>query len=395
MKTATPAKRPAITVLLAFALGLGLGLPAAAENRAVVVTAGDTPGFQPEAVAQRFRQAGFATTVAASLGAAQLPRPFEALAAPDPASGARVVVMAGTFVSGGGEVWLLGADAQRPGLLGADRAGIGVSRVLSLMSDTQGPRILLLAEAPASGPAPGARLRRGVGPIAGLGAGTAGVSVIAGPSAAIARAASALTDPGASLAQVLIANPELRLVSGPAEGGSVTIARGQPPVAGQPGAPSGPGVLTLPAQPGEAEAWVRAAGQNNAAAYRGFLEAFPAGRYASVARDRLARMGEPVPDAPAGAGQPAPGQPAQPQPAPGVNRDHALSEIALNLSLGERSQIQQILTGAGFDTGGTDGQFGRGTREALRAWQGQQGLPQTGYVDAQTLRQLRNAAGLR
>lgn len=386
----------ALGAVASLLIGAGAAL---AEDRAVIIGGSAAPGFQPDAVAQQFRVAGFATTVAQGLTGTDLPRPLAALEAPDPVGGSRVVILAGHFVSAGGEVWLLGSDANRPGLASVDRFGVGVSRVVSLMRDGSGPRILMLAEAPGGATSTaGARLSPGIGPMTRI----AGVSVVAGPASAVARGAALLAGPNGNLATVLIANPELRVVSGPATTG-VVITRGQPgstppgvvPPGTAPTAPTGAGGLTTPALPGEAEAWVVAAAQNDEGAYTDFLNRFPAGRYANVARQRLTRLGVTPPAAPATPAAPTPTPtPATPD-APAANQSAALSEIRLNLSLGERSQIQRILTDQGFDTAGSDGQFGRGTRDALRRWQGSVGLPATGYVDQQSLRRLRQLTGLR
>ncbi|AXC48963.1 peptidoglycan-binding protein [Paracoccus suum] len=356
--------------------------PAAAEDRAVVI-AQPGPGapLDISQIAARLKAAGMTTTTASDLKAAQLPGPLEVLQAPDPAAGARLVLLSGRFVNAGGDSWLMASDAGARGLAFADRDGISVGHLVTLMRDGSRRGVLLLAETP-GGPAPGPRLQAGVGQMRGV----AGVSVIAGPPDAIARAVEGLTGPRTNVAAVLLAEPTLRLVSGTAAAsleGSPSAAAAAPTAT-----PTGAGGLTAPALPGEAEAWVRAAALRQVKAYEDFLTAFPNGRYAGVAAQRITQLGG---TPPAQASTPATTTSAA--PAQGSDSAHAaVAEIALNLSLGERSQLQRILTGLGFDTRGTDGAFGSGTREAIRRWQGGAGLPATGYLDAAQVARLRRSA---
>ncbi len=59
------------------------------------------------------------------------------------------------------------------------------------------------------------------------------------------------------------------------------------------------------------------------------------------------------------------------------------------LTLTERVELQERLTEAGFDTGGTDGNVGPRTIQAIRAFQGSRGLPQTGFAEPSVLQALR------
>ncbi len=59
------------------------------------------------------------------------------------------------------------------------------------------------------------------------------------------------------------------------------------------------------------------------------------------------------------------------------------------LTLAERVELQERLTAAGFDTGGTDGNVGPRTIQAIRGFQGARGLPQTGFAEPSVLQALR------
>jgi peptidoglycan hydrolase-like protein with peptidoglycan-binding domain len=58
---------------------------------------------------------------------------------------------------------------------------------------------------------------------------------------------------------------------------------------------------------------------------------------------------------------------------------------ALKLDADQIRQLQQALNEHGFNAGEVDGVFGARTREALKRFQSQAGLPATGELDAQTL----------
>ena len=61
---------------------------------------------------------------------------------------------------------------------------------------------------------------------------------------------------------------------------------------------------------------------------------------------------------------------------------------ASGLTKADRIALQQRLTAAGFDTGGTDGVIGANTRKAIEAWQASRGLPVTGEPSVALLRSL-------
>ncbi len=62
------------------------------------------------------------------------------------------------------------------------------------------------------------------------------------------------------------------------------------------------------------------------------------------------------------------------------------------LASAERTELQRLLTAAGFDTGGADGMIGPNTLAALRKWQQARGLVADGYANEAVLNRLREGA---
>ena len=77
----------------------------------------------------------------------------------------------------------------------------------------------------------------------------------------------------------------------------------------------------------------------------------------------------------------APAQPARPAGPTFANTPEAEVEKGLNLNRDEYRYVQSGLQKAGYYKGGIDGVMGGGSREALAAWQGDQGVPATGYLN--------------
>ena len=59
------------------------------------------------------------------------------------------------------------------------------------------------------------------------------------------------------------------------------------------------------------------------------------------------------------------------------------------MTMADRQALQQALTQAGYDTGGTDGVMGAKTKAAISAYQQASGLPVTGEPSMDLLRRLR------
>ncbi|SHJ55862.1 Putative peptidoglycan binding domain-containing protein [Palleronia salina] len=114
----------------------------------------------------------------------------------------------------------------------------------------------------------------------------------------------------------------------------------------------------------ERQAWETARARDSAAGYADFLDRFPQGRFAETARNRLDQLR---------------GQGAQ------ANSEAEAAEAQLGLTSITRQAIEQRLAAEGLDPGRVDGQFDENTRRAIRRYQAQVSLPQTGYLNQITV----------
>ncbi|WP_156127452.1 peptidoglycan-binding protein [Paracoccus sanguinis] len=382
----------------AAALALGVGM-AAAEPRAVVVGNSDYAELPDVAAVslgpalRTLKASGYRVVEGDDLVAADLRAALSDLLRPDDRPGPRLVVFKGRFVHSRGETWFLGRDAGTVSLLSVGLTGVPLSVVTEAIEGGDPQAILMLGtdQKPfATGPG----LRPGWGHIAAR----PGVTVIAGYTDGIGRAAEVLARPDGTVAEALTAGPSLRVLAGgaapvvaPPPGGQrpvvVPPSGGQPvvvtpPRPGQPVVVPGGGqpVVAPPDQiaaPGadEQAAWTRAKRANSVAAYREFLGKYPRSIYAGAARGRMEELE-------AAAVAPAPSGPAA-------------DEAALRLDRAQRAQIQRQLTLLTYDTGGIDGAFGGQTRAAITRFQRDSGVAATGYLTRAQIDLLGRSAAIR
>jgi len=111
-------------------------------------------------------------------------------------------------------------------------------------------------------------------------------------------------------------------------------------------------------------AWRAARIENSEASYTAYLGAQPEGAFANAARQRIKAI--------------------QSDPFYELRR----AEDFLGLDREARRDIQRDLDVLDLYHWGVDGIFGDGTRDAIRAWQGQAGLQETGYLDLEQIAKL-------
>ena len=128
------------------------------------------------------------------------------------------------------------------------------------------------------------------------------------------------------------------------------------------------------AQARDRAAWDIARQADTPEAYRRYLEEFPQGAFAAPAQERIEALTGPAP------------QPEGPDPE--IEADARAAEVALGLPRMMRVLIEQRLDALGHDPGATDGQFDADTRRAIRRYQRASDLPATGYLSEQVVSRL-------
>ncbi len=177
----------------------------------------------------------------------------------------------------------------------------------------------------------------------------------------------------------------------------------------RPASSANPSANVSPAEPGKADDaltaeklaaerlyWASVKDSEDAAEIQTYLDRYPSGTFAALARARLERLDgatgstspvtDPASDAPARAeaGGETPSGPSTRHP----RLDPRAAEEALDLQREHRRLIQTGLSLLGFDPGPADGMFGQRSRAAIGRWQASQGEVATGYLDAEDAKTL-------
>ena len=130
--------------------------------------------------------------------------------------------------------------------------------------------------------------------------------------------------------------------------------------------------------------WESVKDSENPAELRAYLDRYPEGAFAVLARARLERLEDAVSDsaqAQLGVEVVASAPPDSP-PSPAMLTGPSPEDVESSLGLGRgaRWMVQAGLSSLGYEPGPADGLFGARTRDAIRRYQGEKGFEATGYL---------------
>jgi uncharacterized caspase-like protein len=134
----------------------------------------------------------------------------------------------------------------------------------------------------------------------------------------------------------------------------------------------------------EQRVWDEASKRNTVAHYEAYLQQFPNGAFAGLARLNLDQLKKAPPVVAKVEGDTARSAPAGQALAAAANPDDEagseLTESAIGLDRQGKVDLQERLLAIGYDLDGADGSFGAKTRRAIGRWQQENGLPPTTFL---------------
>lgn len=341
----------------AFVLAAGLAAPAAAQDAALVIAnenyrnGSDISGADDALdAADALAGAGFSVHKGGDLTAPDMRDLLSGYYEETGEPGRSAILLSGHFAHHGGETWLLGTEAEAPGLAEADMAGLPLGTVLEMAAERPGAAIVLLGTEDRRMPL-GRGLSAGIGSIEV----PQGVTVLAGDAADIAAfAATILTRPGQSAA-VLAAQAGDLQVSGYLGATAPFLPDAAPMPTPQPDMSD-----AAASDRAERDLWQTTRAVDTVSGYESYLRRYPDGLFAAEARRAIAARNDPAARARA-------------------------TEDALGLSRDQRRQIQRDLSILDIDPRGIDGLFGPGSRNAIATWQRRNRFDPTGYVTGEQM----------
>lgn len=271
-----------------------------------------------------------------------------------------VVALSGRFVNDGSRTWMMAVDARTPSLFSLGQNAISIDSVLRVMAATPGQSILLLSYDENEKDRFDTILSEGIGRLDI----PQGVTVITGdPRNVTAVIEDAVVAPQVDIVQAVAAN---RNVSLQGYRPQALIMQGDAPDV----RPSDPRPYIVD-RISDSLLWEQTLARDTLDAYSDYLQSFPRGENAQLARAKIDEIrNEP-------------------------NRAARLAEEALNLTRDQRRSVQRDLSILNYNTRGIDGIFGQGSRSAVSNWQQQNGFAQTSYLTDEQITRINAQASRR
>lgn len=139
----------------------------------------------------------------------------------------------------------------------------------------------------------------------------------------------------------------------------------------------------------EQRVWDEASKRNELAYYETYIDQFPKGAFADLARLNIARLKRQQSDTFAAADPNAAvaAEPRVKSASPEIDAGTELTESAIGLSRQQKIDLQERLLAIGYDLDEADGDLGIKTRQAIRKWQEENQFPPSAFLtDKQYLR---------
>lgn len=338
-----------------------LSTPALAEDVALLIGSEDYRGLADvrrgdEVVRAnaRLKRAGVTVIAVRESSASDLREALAAFGQMANEADRMLVVLSGRFAHSATDTYYLPTDRGAQSLAETSANAVPLSTILAYLSKAPGQAILVLASDDNSGR---------IGPFLELGIGDIdppqGVTLVTGsPRSALRFLTNVAAAPGAEIAGG--ARDSGVSVDGFVAAGQSFLPAPEP----EPEAAPEPQPDNSLNAIRDIQAWREATRLNTVRAYEEYLQAQPNGQFAAMARNRIAAATD----------------------TPEARAERA--EQSLDLTRDQRRDIQRDLSLLGFNTRGIDGIFGRGTRAAITAWQGQNGFGQTGFLSGEQITRL-------
>ena len=293
--------------------------------------------------ATRLKRAGVDVLVAEDQRLRDLRAMVRQFAQVAPKADGVLVVLSGRFVHSATETYFLPSDSNSPSLVGLPSEALSLSVVLAILAEAPGEAFLVLATDETTGEV-GSYLREGIGDVEA----PQGVTLIEGrPRATAALLRDVIARENGDLLSGIVGLNGVR-VSGYLPKGHAFLSddiRQDRPLGD-----------AIPFENPEDTYWTAAQDLQTIEGYKAYLERFPRGKYAIDAQAAIDEI------------RSTPGRLAEAE------------EERLGLTRDQRREIQRALSLLDFNTRGIDGIFGRGTRSAIAAFQGENGFQTTGFI---------------